>query len=98
MLMDTIAAKLPDPRQGIENGGRYIGWLERGLTFVFFMIGHPEGVGFLLAAKSVLRFGDIATAKEREHTEYVIIGTMLSFGWALVVAIGTRAAVQHWHG
>lgn len=98
MLMDPLASKFTDARKGIPNGGRYIGWLERGLTFTFFMIGHPEGVGFLLAAKSVLRFGDIAGAKEREHTEYVIIGTMLSFGWALVVAIGTRAAVNRWMG
>ncbi|WP_449253187.1 DUF3307 domain-containing protein [Brevundimonas naejangsanensis] len=98
MLMDPLAVTFTNARKGIPNGGRYIGWLERGLTFTFFMIGHPEGVGFLLAAKSVLRFGDIQSSHEREHTEYVIIGTMLSFGWALVVAIGARAAAAHWLG
>ena len=98
MLMDPLSNNFTNARKGIANGGRYIGWLERALTFTFFMIGHPEGVGFLLAAKSVLRFGDIQGRDERQHTEYVIIGTMLSFGWALVVAIGAKAAAAHWLG
>lgn len=81
---------------GMENGGRNIGWLERALTFLFVMYGHPEGVGFLLTAKSIFRFGDITNAQQREHTEYIIIGTMASFGWGLAVAILTAAAVRHW--
>lgn len=98
MLMDPLARSINDTQKGLKNGGRYIGWLERGLALVFFLIGQPEGIGLLLAAKSVLRFGDIAQTKEREHTEYVVIGTMLSFGWALAVAVVTKAVVHHWKG
>ena len=57
------------------------------------MIGQPEGVGLLLAAKSILRFSD---KNARAHTEYVIIGTLLSFGWAIITAVLTRVALQHW--
>lgn len=84
------------PDEGLPNGGQYIGWLERGLTVLLILNGQPEAVGLLLAAKSILRFSDINQTHLRRHTEYVILGTLLSFGWALVVAILTQAALRHW--
>lgn len=78
---------------GLPGGGQAIGWLERGLTLLFLLVGQPEGIGLLLAAKSILRFSD---ANARAHTEYVIIGTLLSFGWGIVSAVLTRAALNHW--
>ena len=48
--------------------------------------GQAIGVGFLIAAKSLLRFGDISNSRRREIVEYVIIGTFASFGWSLLVA------------
>lgn len=78
---------------GLPGGGQAIGWLERGLTLLFLLVGQPEGIGLLLAAKSILRFSD---ANARAHTEYVIIGTLLSFGWGIVTAVLTRAALHHW--
>lgn len=77
-------APLPE---GLVNGGRLIGLLERGLIFLFVLVGHPAGVGFLIAAKSVLRFD--TTSQDQKAGEYVIIGTLASFGWALVAAYGT---------
>ncbi len=71
---------------GLKNGGRYIGWLERGLVLLLFLIGQPAGIGFLFAAKSILRFGDIKEPSQRKVAEYIIIGTFLSFGWALLVS------------
>lgn len=82
--------------KGMERGGKYIGWLERGLTLLFVMTGKIEGVGFLLAAKSILRFGDVRNDTERHQQEYIIIGTMLSFGWGLGVAMITAAALRYW--
>jgi hypothetical protein len=76
--------------------GRYIGWLERGLTFAFIIARQPEGVGFLLAAKSVLRIGDLRDEHDRSHAEYIIIGTFLSFGWGMVAAYVTMVAASHW--
>ncbi len=97
-VMKLVTAPLAPraPIGGLDMGGRYIGWLERGLTFLFVLYGHPEGVGFLLTAKSIFRFGDITDASKRENTEYIIIGTMASFGWGLIIAILTAAAVHHW--
>ncbi|PZN95600.1 MAG: hypothetical protein DCF29_24375 [Alphaproteobacteria bacterium] len=84
------------PILGMRSAGRYIGWLERALTITFILIGHPEGVGFLLAAKSILRFRDVQDQTDRHQAEYIIIGTFLSFGWALFAALATKAALAHW--
>lgn len=81
---------------GLENGGLYIGWLERLLVMLFVLIDQPTGIGFLIAAKSVLRFGEIKEASQRKMAEYIIIGTFLSFAWALLIAVLTQSAVRHW--
>lgn len=80
---------------GLRNGGKYIGWLERSLTLLLFLIGQPTGIGFLIAAKSILRFGDIKEEGHRKVAEYIIIGTFLSFGWALLVSVMTQQALEH---
>lgn len=82
--------------EGLKNGGTYIGWLERALVFLLVMIQQPDGIGFLITAKSILRFGDIREAHQRRLTEYVIIGTLLSFGWAILFSALTVAALQFW--
>lgn len=63
--------------------GSLIGTLERLLAFIFILIGEVSAVGFLLAAKSILRFRDSDTVK----TEYVLAGTLLSFGIAVIVGL-----------
>lgn len=76
----TLAASLPD-------AGKFIGILERLLVLTFIVTDHWEAVGFLLAAKSVFRFGNLKESHDRKLTEYVLIGTLLSFGIAMAVAI-----------
>lgn len=71
----------------LENAGKYIGMLERLLVFSFVILNQWEAIGFLLAAKSVFRFGDLTKAKDRQLTEYILIGTLLSFGSAILVGL-----------
>lgn len=71
----------------LKNAGSYIGMLERLFIFGFIIINFWEGIGFLLAAKSVFRFGDLSRAKDRNLTEYILIGTLLSFGLAILIAL-----------
>ena len=73
--------------ESLVHAGKYIGILERMLVFVFILVNHWEGVGFMIAAKSVFRFSDLAEAKQRKLTEYVLIGTLLSFGIAILTGI-----------
>jgi hypothetical protein len=73
--------------ESLSSAGKYIGILERLLVFTFILVDHWEGVGFMVAAKSVFRFSDLAQAKQRKLTEYVLIGTLLSFGMAVLTGI-----------
>ncbi|MBO6586258.1 MAG: DUF3307 domain-containing protein [Gracilimonas sp.] len=69
---------------GLENAGEYIGILERLLILGFILTNNWSGIGFLLAAKSVFRFSDLQKAEQRKQTEYIMIGTLLSFSLAIV--------------
>ncbi|WP_134091734.1 DUF3307 domain-containing protein [Olivibacter sp. XZL3] len=71
----------------LQNAGKWIGYLERLLIFIFVIIGKFEAIGFLLAAKSIFRFGDLKQGDDRRLTEYVLIGTLLSFGIAIVIGL-----------
>lgn len=75
--------------EGLEYAGRVIGLMERGLIFLMVMIGEPSGIGFLIAAKSILRFDTVS--RDQKMSEYVIIGTLASFGWALAASFATIA-------
>ncbi len=79
-----------DTKEDLENAGSYIGILERLFIFLFILIGQFSAIGFLLAAKSIFRFGDLTKSKDRKLTEYVLIGTLLSFGIAIVVGLITQ--------
>ena len=77
----------------LANAGNYIGTLERLFVFCFILTGHFEAIGFLLAAKSIFRFGDLKEAKDRKLTEYVLIGTLISFGIAIVTGLIVQALI-----
>ncbi|MDC6384904.1 DUF3307 domain-containing protein [Flagellimonas taeanensis] len=68
----------------LKNAGTYIGMLERLFVFGFILIQQWAAIGLLIAAKSVFRFGDLNKGKNRKLTEYVLIGTLLSFGLAIL--------------
>lgn len=100
-LLEPISQKLEGkgaaaPAEGLKDGGKYIGWLERLLTLLLVVINQPGGIGFVIAAKSVLRFGEISDSSQRKMSEYIIIGTFLSFGWALLVSVILKAGIGHW--
>lgn len=75
-----------DDGEGLPGAGFHIGMLERLLVVGFVLLDLPSGVGFLLAAKSIFRFGDLQRAESRQLTEYVLIGTLLSIGGAYLLA------------
>jgi hypothetical protein len=76
--------------RGLRGGGTIIGWLERFLFVTFVLSGSYAALGLVLAAKGVVRFGEVKEAKDQKIAEYVLIGTLLSLAWALVVGFGLR--------
>lgn len=73
--------------KSLPSAGQYIGIIERLLIFAFILIGQWGAIGFLMAAKSIFRFGDLTRAKDRRLTEYILIGTFMSFAVAIACGI-----------
>ncbi len=74
--------------RALSDAGMYIGILERLLAFIFIITNHWSALGFLITAKSVFRFGDLRESHNREFTEYILIGTLVSFAIAVLIATG----------
>lgn len=69
--------------QSLPNAGQYLGYLERVLVLTFILNGQYTAVGFVLAAKSIFRMGDLREAHDRKFTEYVMLGSLFSVSIAL---------------
>ena len=68
------------------HAGKLIGTIERWLILVFILLGRYEVIGFLIAAKSIIRFGN----DNRNETEYFLAGTLLS----IAIAVGCGLLVK----
>jgi hypothetical protein len=88
----------------LPNAGKWIGILERLLILTMVYINQFGAIGFLVAAKSILRVtdkpdipADAATPQPfstRKHTEYVLIGTFLSVAIAIFTGLIINVLVQ----
>lgn len=76
--------------KGLPNAGKWIGYLERILIMIFIYTNNIEGIGFLLTAKSIFRFGELNKSRDIKITEYVLIGTFLSFTIAIMLGYGSN--------
>tara|TARA_R110000868_G_scaffold1817_3_gene14341 strand:- start:1439 stop:2137 length:699 start_codon:yes stop_codon:yes gene_type:complete len=86
-LLEGMAKHIEMDHESLPNAGMYIGIIERFFVLAFILLGHWEVIGFLIAAKSVFRFNDLKESNSRELTEYILIGTLLSFGIAILVGV-----------
>ena len=68
--------------KGLPNAGKLIGITERLLAFVLVLSGQYGVVGLIIAAKSILRF------RNMKQSEYVLVGSLLSFAIAIFLALG----------
>ncbi len=80
-------------KDGLTDAGQWIGYLERILILIFMCLSVYEAIGFVLAAKSIYRFGELKDASDIKKTEYIMIGTFLSFTVAIVVGILMRLLI-----
>lgn len=67
IIKTALSSWTPNPEsqssiqtESLSSAGKYIGILERLLVFTFIIVNNWEGVGFMVAAKSVFRFSDLA--------------------------------------
>ncbi|MGV8878916.1 MAG: DUF3307 domain-containing protein [Sphingobacteriaceae bacterium] len=74
--------------EGLAKAGMWIGLLERFLILTFILINQYTAIGFLIAAKSILRFSDKENTQKK--TEYVLIGTLMSFSVSFLVGLTVK--------
>jgi hypothetical protein len=91
---DEIEKEGKDKKTGLKDAGKWIGIIERVLIFTFVVINELSVIGFLLAAKSIFRFGDLKESSEHKKTEYIIIGTLLSFVLAIGVGLLYKLVIK----
>lgn len=87
-----LEAESGEPRSALSlsEAGKWIGIFERLLVYTFVLTNHFEGIGFLIAAKSILRFNDIKGSSARKEAEYILIGTLMSFSASIIIALIVR--------
>lgn len=77
-------------KNSLDAAGRYIGIFERILVLTFILTANFSAIGFLIAAKSILRFSDKSETGARKQTEYVLIGTLMSFTITILIGFLVR--------
>ncbi|SMO43956.1 DUF3307 domain-containing protein [Solitalea koreensis] len=96
MATKSWREKINDDQASLENAGKWIGIFERIMVLTFVLMQQYEGIGFLIAAKSILRYSDQDEDKNkaRKQTEYVLIGTLISFSLSILLGVGINKLIK----
>jgi hypothetical protein len=86
-LLMGMADQIELDHKSLPNAGKYIGIMERLFVLLFIILGRWEAIGLLITAKSVFRFNDLKASNNRKLTEYILIGTFMSFGLAIIAGL-----------
>jgi hypothetical protein len=81
-------------RAGLELAGRWIGMLERTLVYLAVLAHLESLIGFVIAAKAVLRLPEAKEKWSRELAEYYLLGSLASLAWVLFTALVVRRLVE----
>lgn len=77
-----------DKTGALDNAGKWIGIIERMIILVLVLEGQFEAIGLIIAAKGIIRFNE--TNRTERKTEYLLIGTLISFSIAIVTGLIVR--------
>ncbi|MBR6104839.1 MAG: DUF3307 domain-containing protein [Paludibacteraceae bacterium] len=92
-IVSSEGKPMSNRKNGLKYAGEWIGYFERSLIVFFVITGYFDAVGFLLAAKSVFRYGDLKKKDEISITEYVLLGTLASFSSAIFVGFVVKSLI-----
>lgn len=78
---------------GLASAGKWIGICERILILTFVIMGQYTAIGFLITAKSILRFSEKENNTQLK-TEYVLVGTLVSFAASVIIGLLIHFAIS----
>lgn len=81
-----ISKQTEEQELGLASAGKWIGICERILILTFVLMAQYTAIGFLMTAKSILRFSE-KEANTQLKTEYVLVGTLVSFVSSAMVGV-----------
>jgi hypothetical protein len=84
-LTERWSLRIEDPGNSLVNAGKWIGIAERVIVLILVLVNQYSAIGLLVTAKGIIRFSE----KDRQEikTEYLVIGTLLSIGIAIVTGM-----------
>lgn len=87
-LTGQWSSKIEDADNSLANAGKWIGIVERIIVLILVLQNQYSAIGLLVTAKGIIRFNE----KDRQEvkTEYLVIGTLLSIGIAIVTGLLTK--------
>ncbi len=89
-----ITTHLENQRASLAEAGKWIGIFERLLVFTFIITNQFAGIGFLITAKSILRFNETRKESGRKEAEYILIGTLISFAIAIITGLVVQLIIN----
>lgn len=84
---NDIELQFEKNRQSLADAGKWIGIFERILVYTFIITNQFAGIGFLITAKSILRFNETKKESGRKEAEYILIGTFISFACSIIIGL-----------
>ncbi|WP_432454009.1 MULTISPECIES: DUF3307 domain-containing protein [unclassified Agarivorans] len=93
LLLKRWTPSVPSSQPTLDSAGQTIGMVERSLVLTCVLINQFAAIGFIVAAKSIFRFGDLTGNSDRKLTEYVMLGTLLSVAISVFVGLAVKALI-----
>ncbi|HEV9037122.1 MAG TPA: DUF3307 domain-containing protein [Puia sp.] len=90
-LTERWSLRIEDPGNSLVNAGKWIGIAERVIVLILVLVNQYSAIALLVTAKGIIRFSE----KDRQEikTEYLVIGTLLSIGIAIVTGMVVKMMV-----
>lgn len=70
-----------------NQAGKWIGYIERVMIFLFFIVGQYAAIAAVMAIKTAFRFNDLKDDNDSHRSEYIMIGTFISFFITMMTAV-----------
>jgi hypothetical protein len=88
-LTSRWSERIDDSENSLANAGKWIGIIERVIVLTLVLQNQWTVMGLLVTAKGIIRFSE----KDRQEakTEYLVIGTLLSIGIAMLTGLVVKA-------
>lgn len=92
--LQTKIYRKAQSENNLPQTGKIIGYLERFIILISLLMNAPALIGFLITAKSILRYAEIKSENDKLFVEYILIGTLFSFALGLSFSYLTYESIR----